>query len=1397
MFSRFSFTCLFLISAFIVSNAGAAMDQLRLNRLSVEQGLSQNSVSDLMLDSQGYLWLATNSGLNRYDGNTIEQIKGPDNIFGGHQILSLFQDSNQKIWVSNLDKGLYTLDLTTKDYQLILANKTINKTKDINAVWHMVEQANGDIWLAAHQNLRRYRPGSKETEIIFTLSELNHPPGKIRRLLLYKKYLFMGTTQGLYVLDIASQDVKSVPLTKSSASFSNQDLLVRDDKLWIATEQGLYSVNIQDVQGYFEQPARPLLPEQQITNLNISRLSPDGENFYLSTTEGLFSYVLDTEQAHKLWSYSDVAKHDSSDDRIDELIADQQGNLWLTSRIDGAFYWDKKTTAFTNLYHKGQGNKQLNDNWAWSVTQTKDDTLWVGTSQGLNKVDLSSGQVSDVTAGLKDSEAQRDIYNIMPGENGVLWLSTGGLEQNVVPFDSNSGKVKPLKLANDQVKQVMAERSWGHHLDSQGMLWFVTEQHFYRYDTRQGSIKQLKGLDKAFIASNWTSFLGALPGHDNAMLLYVAGKLWLYDSETDQARNIYAVADYEMQDYTSADSWAIDRHNVLWISMLGHGLVGLDATTFEQKYLFDASNKLNNNEIYAAQLDNSGMLWISSNHGLMRLNVDTHHVTHFTNKNGLASNEFNGGAGTGSFARLKDGRLAFASMLGVTLFDPLALKSAKEVSHEVKFTEISLLSRNLDLPQWDLSGSKLRLNHDDIGLKIAFSTMKFTGQGQTRFRYQLGGAKQIKYPETTEPYLIIPQLPPGHYIFSVVAIDPQTGIESPAKSIDIRVAHTWWASPLAYIFYALLIMVLAYCWWRRVSRQQHSLSQAHNEIIASQVQAKRFGEAFAQTRDWVVILDMSLQPLAVNQSFTKTFGEMPTGTAPGYSKKLLGLSNEKIAFYKEIVSSLKPGEHWHGEDTVLNTLGQSYPVLLSINLVLENSAQETFIVVVITDISAQKAAENKLRQMANYDVLTGLPNRALLLDRIKHAITHARRHNEKMALLFIDLDRFKQVNDSLGHDVGDQLLIAVTNNLTRAVREADTVARLGGDEFVLLIESYHSIENIVHIAHKIINQINQPVRLGEHLVSVSASIGISLYPEDAQQHSDLLKSADVAMYHAKQAGKNNFKFFTAKMDQQARHKLDKENKIKQAFANNQFVNFYQPIVDAHTLQVKGFELLLRWPSDQGMITPNNFIPVAEDIGLIVKMTQRAIKQGLLDLAKWHKSAPNTYLSINLSIKDLEHASFTDNIETLIKESQIPAPLIRFEITESALMVDIEKCMAAMQCLDQLGVSLALDDFGTGYSSLKYLKDFPVSVIKIDRSFVKDIGIDANDEAIIDSIIGMAANLNMSCIAEGVETREQLMFLQSRNCAQIQGFLFSQAVPMTQTFALLDKAFKLPAIETVS
>ncbi|MFM9434581.1 diguanylate cyclase (GGDEF)-like protein/PAS domain S-box-containing protein [Janthinobacterium sp. CG_23.3] len=430
------------------------------------------------------------------------------------------------------------------------------------------------------------------------------------------------------------------------------------------------------------------------------------------------------------------------------------------------------------------------------------------------------------------------------------------------------------------------------------------------------------------------------------------------------------------------------------------------------------------------------------------------------------------------------------------------------------------------------------------------------------------------------------------------------------------------------------------------------------------------------------------------------------------------------------------------------------------------------------EIVERRQAEARVHHMAYHDSLTGLPNRALLSDRLDRAMLAAQRQERRLAVMFIDLDRFKTINDSLGHMTGDSLLKEVASRLCRAVRVSDTVARLGGDEFVVLVPGIRSVDESSHVAEKIIDALAAPFPLDGHTLHITPSIGICVYPDDGADVDTLMRHADAAMYHAKASGRNNYQFFTQKMNQAAAQHFELESSLRGALAQRQFELFYQPIVDAGTRRLHTMEVLLRWRRPGlGLVMPDSFIPIIEENGLIVPIGEwvirRACEQSMEWLARGLQPVP---LAVNLSPRQFMHRGLVGSIRRILDETGIDPALLEFEITETALMQHGEHTLAILGQINAMGIRLSIDDFGTGYSSLAYLKRFPVKKIKIDRAFIKDLEDSAEDRAIVAAIIALSDSLQLSAVAEGVETEGQFALLQRQGCQYAQGYLFSQPVP---------------------
>ena len=462
---------------------------------------------------------------------------------------------------------------------------------------------------------------------------------------------------------------------------------------------------------------------------------------------------------------------------------------------------------------------------------------------------------------------------------------------------------------------------------------------------------------------------------------------------------------------------------------------------------------------------------------------------------------------------------------------------------------------------------------------------------------------------------------------------------------------------------------------------------------------------------------------------------------------------------------------------------------LLVKFPLRNKEGNIFGVATIgTDISERKIAENALREqqtrlnyMAFHDPLTALPNRALFYDRINHSLARAKRSSSKIALLLLDVDRFKNINDSLGHDAGDILLQAIAQRLHEGVRDMDTVARLGGDEFVVVLEGIHDINDVVFVANKLLATLARPMDISDHEISTTVSIGVSLYPEDGTEADELLKHADIAMYKAKELGKNNCQFYTKGMNATAVNYLLLENELRRAIEQEQLTLHYQPQFDLHSGELMGVEALVRWQhTKRGLISPIHFIPLAEETGLIVPIGEWVLREACLQQQRWLKAGLNIgTVAVNLSPRQFRQKDFPGKVKAILAETGLPAKYLELEITESSAMEHAGEAIKQLKELRQMGLFLAIDDFGTGYSSLAYLQRFPIQKLKIDRSFVNDITEGSTDSAIAKSIIGLAHNMKMRVVAEGVENPVQADWLRANGCDQVQGFLYAKPMNVEQ------------------
>ena len=551
-------------------------------------------------------------------------------------------------------------------------------------------------------------------------------------------------------------------------------------------------------------------------------------------------------------------------------------------------------------------------------------------------------------------------------------------------------------------------------------------------------------------------------------------------------------------------------------------------------------------------------------------------------------------------------------------------------------------------------------------------------------------------------------------------------------------------------------------------------------------------EVFHSSNEGIVITDSDNNIVSINKAFSKITG-YESHDVIGKSPKILKSDRQDEKFYQAMWKEILEVGQWHGEIWNLHKDGHAYPEWLSISAIKNTQNNIINYIAMHSDMTEYKAAEEKIKYLAHFDSLTRLPNRTLLHDRANVALANSRRNKTQLALMFIDLDRFKNINDSLGHNTGDKLLKAVAKRLIDSIRGEDTVSRTGGDEFIVILPN-SNFKAAAKVAKKLLNAISEPFEVEKYELNITISIGLALFPENGYTFDDLSQNADTALYRAKHAGRNRFQFFNEDMYLEARKVHQVENDLRHAIVREELRLLYQPQVNTITGEIVGAEALIRWEHPKmGLISPVDFIPVAEDSGMIVDIGDWVIRTALKQIAEWKSAGlPIVNIAVNVSQPEFRQKNFVRKVSNLLREYDVDPEYLDLEITESIAADNIEETIDILNSLNKLGIKLSIDDFGTGYSSLSYLKQFKVHKLKIDQSFIRELT--SEDNAIVLSIINLAKNLGLKTIAEGVETQEQLNYLRDYQCDEIQGYLFSRPIPtneFSQLLKLEDLKIRIP------
>ena len=1515
-----------LLAAGVSAKAGA--DALRrdfhFQTLNSEQGLAQNSVNTILQDRAGYLWVGTQGGLQRYDGyafrafepfgeETIEPQDGP--------VSALAEDEHGAIWIGASGGGVARLGTDGRIVHVPLARDAPAELGNVRA---LAADPAGGVWVGTDAGLGRIDAQATQLEPAAALPKSEGRTAHVRQLLdddgtlwiasslgLYKfaaqataperigadvlddvaallldhdRHLYVGSYDGLYTVDAAGRSRRVWPLQGSHAVTA----LAEDarGRLWLAVpHEGLVALDPASGTEEWLKPEHNLpgtLPSPLITTLMLDRSGL----LWIGTSErglarvdpagSIFRYIVDAAPSGDAQQVNNVRA----------VFEDATGGLWLGTEGDGLKHYDPKTNRFEHygdvLSHAfavapskhpdlevggGKAHKETPRETAaksvdvriTALAGTGEGRLWVATDRGMALFDPSRRAAT--VLGLDDVEglADAEVRSILSARDGRLWLGTAF--NGLARFDAPAERWTVLR-AESGTPRLSSNTVLALHQDKSGNIWVGTLNGLNVIDPGGATVRVFRQdpNDPRSLAGNLVRAI-----HESA-----DGTIWI---GTQAGLNRVDGLEGERMRFTR------------WLPRDG----------------------LPNGTIYAIGEDVMGRLWISTNKGLASFDRSTQTFRTFDAMDGLESDEFNAGA----YTMLRDGRLAFGGVDGLTLFSPQAIVGSRYPA-PVVFTDVTIGAVN----RHALSGnSSVHMTQADRVVRFEFAALDFAAPERNRFQYRLDGFDDRWIEAGNRHEATYTNLDAGRYRFQVRAANHDGYWNESQASIGLIVTPPWWASLEAKILYAFALIAAAALWWHALQRRRselrryrHDLQEREDrlrlalwgsgdefwdwdmrkdalvitgvgELLRSPHDGKpipaqawirdnvhpddlpevrrRLDEHIAgltdtmesehrlrsSRGDWVWVLarsriverdekgeplrmcgtarnimatraadrehriaqevirsmtealtvtDLEFRFISVNPAFTRMTGWREHEVV-GRVASILNCAQHPPEHYLAMRESLERNGHWRGELWQRRKDNEEFLCWLELTEVRDASGARTHFVGVLNDITDRKRAEQELRYLANYDTLTGLPNRTLLSERLGHAIIRARRGNRKVAVLFLDLDRFKHVNDSMGHAAGDRMLKAAGSRLRHVVREGDTVARLGGDEFTVVLEDVAGNYEAEHIAQKVIAAFDQPLELdnGQEVV-ISPSIGISFYPDHGQVPTDLLKFADTAMYQAKERGRRTYMVYTEAMDAAARLRATTVAALRKALERNEFSLVYQPKLSLLDERITGVEALLRWRSeDLGNVPPTSFIPIAEETGMIIEIGDWVVGQACAQLARWREAGiRDITMSVNVSVLQLLRGELTQRLCDILAEHDIAPNQLELELTESMVMANAEQSITTLRQLKAVGVTLAIDDFGTGYSSLSYLKRLPIDALKIDKEFVGDITTDPDDEAITATVITMAHSLGLNVVAEGVESAEQVEYLREQGCDEIQGHWLSLPLPPDQCLTFLrDRAIR--------
>ena len=1205
-----------------------------------------------------------------------------------------------------------------------------------NYVLHMTQRADGFVWIATAGGLARY-----DGERIVAYVHDDHDPASLADN--WAAYVFEDRRGRLWVatnggLDRLRPDetgfdhFRHRPGDPTTLPANDVHHIAEDraGRLWFSTSKGL--VLYRGDEGF--ETFDPVAAGAETPRVRSVVEDADGR-LWVGTESGLYQF--DAADGTFTEVYPERIAGRLS---VRDVLVHSSGKLWLATSDHGVFVFDPGSRTFERFApdelvpSRGPGNEVM------TLAEGPSGRVWAGSwSTGLHVIDPQTGSVENTRRidGLDGTLPHDAVISLMVDRSGVLWVGTyDGLALNnprdaFEIFTHVPGRYDSL---SDQYVWSIAE-------DSSNRFWVGTEDGLNRWDSESGRFERFENRPtprEAYPVWDVT------PAGDGRLWLGTGDGLERFDPDTGTFER------FDMHDPAlSAPVWRIIRapDGSIWLGLESEGLVRFDPATgqVEQWSPDDADEfAVPGDDVGLVEPTGDGRLWVGTFFGLRYFDPASGRFQRLCRNDSMVSvNDawiqsiyvdsptlaWVGTKGDGLFRVELDepGRpevrlTRFGIDRGMASHDVRAVLGVHAGWLWVS-TDIGLTRIDTDTLAVENFPSPLAFGGGDLIVDAGFRTSDggfLMGTSRGLVRFRPEDVTS-QVSDYAAPLAVTNVLTQHRPIQSDVPVSALDSVELTHQDSVVTFEFTTLDyTPMASRAYAYLL------------------------------------EGFDQ--DWQHIGDRT----------SVSFTNLDPGT---YRLRIKGTNASGLWSDNTADIGVKvlppPWRTWWAYLAYVATIVAVAWSLLSA-------------------WAKQEEAQRKLHHMANFDGLTGLPNRTLFQDRLRQAMSQAERLDSKVALLFIDLDHFKNINDSLGHNAGDELLRTIAGRLSLSVRKADTVARLGGDEFTVIMQGVHHVDGVVRVATKILEALARPVELGDQSVRVTPSVGIAIFPDDGVDEAELTRHADTAMYHAKKEGRNNFQFYTGEMNRWVMDRVQLEGKLRQGLERSEFRLHYQPKYTSRSGQMTGFEALLRWESpEEGMISPGRFVPVAEDSGLIVDIGAWVLWEACETAAKWiAEGLPLECMAVNLSARQIAEPSLVALVATVLKETGLPASRLELEITETSLLDERIAQSATLERLAAMGVRLALDDFGTGFSSLSHLRRFPIRTLKIDRSFIADLGTLPQASKMTSAIVDLAHRLDISVVAEGVEEEHQLQLLRMCGCEQVQGFLLGRPMPKEQARNLL-------------